>query len=297
MRASTVFLFVLAVELGCSGDDANNAGASASGGSAGAQNTGGSSGTGGAGGNTMAGTSGSGALGGTSIGGEAGSTGGTSGGTGGNGGNGGTGNNGGISGMGGMGGMGGTGTGAQGGASPGPCSFFPLTNHPDECQLTYISPLAGEETHWVAERLTPSTYPFTVTAIRYALGGQELMNYCDTSLAHQVELFVGPDDSPAMTPVTAEHFDIPTSMPEFGIKLIDLDLMNPLTLQSGEHLFVMIQNAGVSQEASTCFIGCTGPTFVPNRSYWSNSGTPPFPWATLESFGLLGNYSICADGS
>ena len=295
MRASTFFLFVLAIELGCGGDDTiDAAGASASGGSAGTQNTGGSSGTGGSGGNAVAGASGSGALGGTSIGGEAGSSGGTSGGTGGSGGNGGTGNNGGISGMG---GMGGTGTGAQGGASPGPCSFFPLTNHPDECQLTYISPLAGEETHWIAERLTPSTYPFTVTAIRYALGGQELMNYCDTSLAHQVELFVGPDDSPAMTPVTAEHFDIPTSMPEFGIKLIDLDLLNPLTLQAGEHLFVMIQNAGVSQEASTCFIGCTGPTFVPNRSYWSNSGTPPFPWASLESFGLLGNYSICADGS
>lgn len=206
-----------------------------------------------------------------------------------------------ASGTGGAGGQGGSGEGGQGGEGGGEpvdlCAGFPVTNNTTSCKADAVFPLPGEEAHWIAERLTPPSYPFTVTKVRYVMRGGAEGNYtCDNGLAHQADVFVGTDLVPAATPIPAEHIDVPASANVDGLRVLDHDLTAPITLQTGDYLFVAIQNAGVAPTDCTCFESCTGTAFVSDANYWSNQGDPPFPWATLESFNIKANYTICADG-
>ena len=203
---------------------------------------------------------------------------------------------------GGQGGAGGGGEGGQGGeggaATVDVCEGWALANSPGGCVPDVVAPLAGEETHWIAARLTPPSYPFTVTAVRYALAQGDVGSVtCNNGLAHAVEVFVGTDVAPVASPSIIEHADVDASAAVDGIRTFDHTLTRPLTLETGEYLFVAVQNAGVSPADCTCFATCkTG--YVPDTNYWSNAGAPPYPWATLESFGasLQVNYSVCAEG-
>lgn len=200
--------------------------------------------------------------------------------------------------------MGGAGGGGEGGQGEGGsnlvdvCEGWALANSPGGCAPQIISPLAGEETHWIAARLTPPSYPFTVNAVRYGLAqGEHGSVTCDNGLAHALEIFVGTDVAPVASPSVVEHVDVAASAAVDGIRTFDHTLASPLTLQAGEYLFVAVQNAGVSPTDCTCFAACK-PGYQPDTNYWSNAGAPPYPWATLESFGasLEVNYSVCADG-
>ena len=149
----------------------------------------------------------------------------------------------------------------------------------------------------MVERLTPSSYPFSVTAIRYTLLTTDLRgNKCDHGLAHQAQIYVGSGVTPPATPEPIETFEVAASGSMEGGKVFNHPLKAPLTLADGESLFVAVQNAGEFGVATTCLASCGGAT-TPDASYWSNAGTPPFPWTTLQSSNIDRNYSVCADGA
>lgn len=197
------------------------------------------------------------------------------------------------------GGGGAGGQGGEGGSMPSDaCADWPLTNNSAACEATTVAPYAGEESHWIAERLTPPSYPFTVTKVRYTLfSGPQNSVTCDNGLAHQADVFVGTAVIPPATPAVVEHFDVPASADVPGLKIFDHALATPLTLEAGEFLFVAVQNAGTSPNDCTCFGSCEGAPFTEDANYWSYAGAPPYAWDTLESSQIKVNYTVCADGA
>lgn len=174
------------------------------------------------------------------------------------------------------------------------CGDLALTNNDATCVLTTVFPYAGEEGHWAAARLVPPSWPFTVTAVRYSLYGS---GYCDNGLAHTLELFVGTGDVPPERPVPLFSVAVPETAAEIGDRVFDVVLPAPIGLQTDEVLWVAVQNSGIAGVRSTCFTACAGPAVDDHTNYWSNADHPPYPWVTLQSFGIAANYTFCADGS
>jgi hypothetical protein len=178
-----------------------------------------------------------------------------------------------------------------------------VSNHTvDTCEDNVLVPCDGEEQHWVATRLVPDATPFTVFSIDYQLGQGGFIGFveCDVTLAHVVELYVmSPDDPlPAADPEVLAHFDVqemPAILPADGeYYTITLELDEPIELADDQHLVVAIQYTGdvsgggcATDGTTICVTTCSGPGFENDQNFWSNSATPPFPWVSIESFGLL----------
>jgi hypothetical protein len=174
-----------------------------------------------------------------------------------------------------------------------------LTNNPTCMHPVGISIGPGEENQWAAARLTPSSYPMTIQSIQYLLLGSASPAandpHADNGLAHAVEVYVANTDAPPATPTVLKHWDIPASTKETTDKLVKLDLAAPIMLNAGENLYVAVQMTGTITPPDPLYLGaCQGPSFKSNANYWSNATTPPYPWATLESFGFQANYQIDA---
>lgn len=189
----------------------------------------------------------------------------------------------------------GTGTGTGGNATgSGGGSGTVLTNNDATCEDKSIGPAAGEEHHLAAARLTPPSYPFVVTAVRYVLDAQT--GNCDAGLAHTVDVFVDTAVAPPATPSVLRHFDNAMIAKPTQDRVVTLDLDPPVTLQSGEHLFIAVSMAGTFPDDILCVGTCAGPAYQEDRNYWSNADAPPYPWQTLGSFGLPQNYKLDAIG-
>ncbi len=190
------------------------------------------------------------------------------------------------SGSGGSGGQGG-----QGGEAPtGWFGTIPTLNNNAEClEWGAISPAEGEAGHLYAARLTPPSYPFEVTEVQYELmGGGE----CDSTTAHRVEVFVDSATTPSNSPTITQLDISATGTTEF-VRVVTAQLPSPITLQTGEHLFVAVEL--VTIEAS-CIATCGGAT-VADRDWWSNAVAAPYSWATLASFNFDVHARIGANGT
>lgn len=183
------------------------------------------------------------------------------------------------------------GEGGSGGAAGGAPPEADLTNNDDTCEPFWIAPMPSEVGHWGAARLTPSSYPFDVGQIRYRLF---LGDPACVSLAHSVEVFVTTTDAPPGTPSVLDSWAVPANS-EDGWGWIYLDVDPPITLQSGEHLFISVEMSGNAQQQVLCLGCCEGEDVIGfkfDRNYWSNATDPPYPWAGLEDFGLTRNYEF-----
>jgi hypothetical protein len=155
-----------------------------------------------------------------------------------------------------------------------------------------LAPSAGEEGHFSAARLTPSSYPFTVNKIRYYLAGD---GSCTNGIAHQVMVFRGSDVAPAATPTVDAIIDVPAEAETASDRTVELDLQTPIQLTAGEHLFIAVEMAGDKNTVVLCTLTCMG-NGIADRNYWSNATAAPFPWGTLDSFGINVNYRFEAEG-
>ncbi len=185
-----------------------------------------------------------------------------------------------------------TGTGGMGGGGPsgwaGPVPS--LQNDPDCSTWMVVAPAAGEAGHLYAVRLTPGSYPFTVDEIVYELGDDG--DTCDATPAHRVEVFVDTASAPAGTPAGTVVLDIPAAGSNAGVRVVSAPLPAPITLSAGEHLFVAVELPAVG---SSCVMACGGAA-VTDRDYWSNATIAPYPWATLDSFGIDAHARVGANG-
>ncbi len=189
-------------------------------------------------------------------------------------------------------GTGGTGGhGGQGGEAP--TGWFgttpTLTNDADCLEWMAVAPAENEAGHLYAARLTPPSYPFLVTEVQYELAGG---GDCDSSFAHRVEVFVDSATTPAASP-TVTQLDIVATSGTEPVRVVTAQLPSPITLQTGEHLFVAVELVTVD---TSCIAACGGAT-ITDRDWWSNATAAPYSWASMASFQLDAHARIGANGT
>jgi len=180
---------------------------------------------------------------------------------------------------------------------PNPNSW--LRNASESCGSSLLVPDPGEEGHLAAARLTPAVYPFQVLYVRYLIGDGEAGSVdCDSTLAHQLTLYVSSDAAPPESPNPVYSTTIPTADPsEIGHegRVVKHDLTPPLILNEGEHLFVAIELAGVHPDVMCLPVNDEDP-YEGDRNYWSTAVAAPYGWVQLDSFGLVGSIMVSAYG-
>jgi hypothetical protein len=165
-----------------------------------------------------------------------------------------------------------------------------LTNAPGTCMNPgYTSADFGNGGHYAATRLTPPSFPFTVTSVHYALIHNP--GTCDADGAHDVLVFTGTGTTPPGTPAgeTISVAAASTPTPAGTRRAMDLTLDTPVVVNSGEELFVAVQMQRIGDPL--CLEECLDPGEA-DRNFWSAAPAPPFPWRTLASYGNDGTLTI-----
>lgn len=216
---------------------------------------------------------------------------------------------------------GGGGAAAGGGSAGGGGGDVTVANAPIDgaCQNeNSLSPVYPDEVgHWTASRLTPPSYPFTVSKVGYSLAGEQTGGACDAELPHKVQVFVGAADGGALpaSPSTAGAVQTITVANSSGqADLAKLDggvrgrifthtLSAPITLTTGQALVVSVQMAGRPGNndagVTTCLATCKPSTGTAKAKfdYWSNAVNEPYQWADLVGdFGFTQYNTIRAIG-
>jgi hypothetical protein len=238
------------------------------------------------------------------------STGGTGGDTGGTSSTGGTTSDGGSASTGGTSSAGGTATtGGSGGAATGGAGGAQANVQVSNTNNAMVCPLASqhgiypvlpdEAGHYATARLTPVSYPFTITQVAYDLVQPNGVAQCaDQSLAHQVQLIVSSEDKPSASPSADGSLKETIAVPAGAASThtVELSLANPITLTSGQSLFVSVQLVG-SAGKSLCIGACGEAAAKSDVDYWSNAVAEPFNWADMVGdFGFTYNYMTRAYG-
>jgi len=174
-----------------------------------------------------------------------------------------------------------------------------LSNAPPADPPTLLAPDPGEEGHRAAARLTPPSYPFEVSQLRYMVGDGPAGNVeCSGTLSHLVEIYVDSAAAPPESPNPAFSVTIPTGTPEMighiGRTILQ-EVSPPVRLEQDEHLFVAVQLCGTHPDV-LCLQVNSGDPYDSDRNYWSSAATAPYGWTELDSFGLTGDIMIDAYG-
>jgi len=150
------------------------------------------------------------------------------------------------------------------------------------CDDFAVAPLAGEEGHSLAVRITPPTYPFTVREVHYSLSNRVEGGFvCDPSLAHRTRLFTGSRTTPPSTPTVLWSTDVDGMATGGANRDVVLDVTPPVTVTSGSQIFVSVRLAGTYPDV-LCPVTCEPKDST--RTFWSNADRPPYSWARLSSF-------------
>lgn len=164
---------------------------------------------------------------------------------------------------------------------------------------TLPTALPDEMNHLTANRLTPSTYPFTVRQVGYFLELSSEDGQCNAGFAHRVDLYVTSDASPPNEPGAAlvASIEVPAATEPFaavveGARSLRHTLPTPITLVEGQHLYIAVQltagtpNPDGAMTQSLCASGCFGGAEA-GTMFWSNAATVPYAWADLlTDFGI-----------
>ena len=169
-----------------------------------------------------------------------------------------------------------------------------LTNeNPCKTETASIIPDPSEYGHLFAARLTPKKYPFTVTNIRYQLSRGK--DKCANVIAHRVEIYVSKKTTPDNSPTPTATLKVPATTVIAGPRKVALTLPKPITLQTGEHIFIAVEMATDKTKQVICIDVCDK-NGIKDRNYWSNAVKAPYKWATLDSFNMKVNAMIEALG-
>jgi hypothetical protein len=171
----------------------------------------------------------------------------------------------------------------------------PLLTNENPCKGStgQVVPNKGEEGLLAAARLSPSAYPFTVSSVRYELSAEA--DRCSNSLAHKVVVFVATTVVPPGTPAGVQTINAPAVSGSPAARTVEHTLATPITLSSGQHLFVGVSLPGDAGTATLCIQACDG-NGIDDRNYWSTSPDPDYKWVELSSFGINANLRIEALG-
>lgn len=171
-----------------------------------------------------------------------------------------------------------------------------LANYSPLCpETSALGPSAGEERHLAATLLTPTSYPFSVTAVRAKLYHGTLPNArCDASGAHRVGVYVTGEGAPPASPEARGSLTFAAEEVLGDERWLSATLDSPIVLQDGQNLLVTIDFGGTYPTVgcvATCLTGA-----LADRAFWSNANQPPFDWRPLASFGIRSDLFIEAVG-
>ena len=172
-----------------------------------------------------------------------------------------------------------------------------LSNTAGACPDAWIAPLAGEESDLAVARLTPASYPFEVTHVRYALDNSGLKEgriTCSAAYAHEVEIFVDGATRPPEHPQILQRWHVAGVTASQPLVVRSLALEAPVVLEKGQHLFVAVRAAG-KYPSTLCMAACGGPSVPKDRNYWGKDGAQA-SWPMLASFNLAYSFRFEAIG-
>lgn len=168
-----------------------------------------------------------------------------------------------------------------------------------ETYATLPTALPDEMNHLTTNRLTPTSYPFTVRQVGYFLELSSEDGQCNAGFAHRVDLYVTSDTTPPNEPGTSlvASIAVPAATAPFAdtieeARALRHTLATPITLTAGQHLYVAVQltagtpNAAGEMTQSLCASGCFGGAEA-GTQFWSNAAATPYAWADLfTDFGI-----------
>ena len=167
-----------------------------------------------------------------------------------------------------------------------------VTGTPDSVGSDASNP--DEHEAWTVARLTPPTYPFSALAIDYDLVANS--NGCDVNIPHRVRVFKGTSAVPIASPVDVLEMSVSHATPVLTTTYHQIvALPSPVTLQSGESLFVAVEMKVVGA-SENCILVCRGEAGQRDRNYWTDSDDAPSAWSTLASYGIPENIRVEASG-
>ncbi len=151
-----------------------------------------------------------------------------------------------------------------------------------------IYPSAGEEGHWAAARITPTTTPFTLEKVIVEMSDDA---FCDGAQGFTVEVWIDTPVAPDASPAVLQRFELSPAAVAGGIRSLEGVLPTPEVIEATEHIYIAVQLDDDSSCARTC-----ADTGASDRNYWSNAVTPPYSWVTLNSFGIQSDLVMEAHG-
>jgi hypothetical protein len=167
------------------------------------------------------------------------------------------------------------------------------------CETNFLwttGPGPGEEGHWAAGRLTPtSANGMWIHRVRYYLTAG--LGDCG-QLDHRVQVFLGAaEEDPPATPNVLYEFDVDGSSLAIGDTFVELVLPSYVFVDGDESLFVSLEQLDFG-DGQTCPAVCITDPVEDGFSYWSNSASTPYPWTDLSSFDIqrlmISGYGIVA---
>lgn len=151
----------------------------------------------------------------------------------------------------------------------------------------HTGPLASENGHWAAGRITPEQPGgFWVHTVSYFVEANYGPIYQCAPLDHRVQLFIGDaDEGPPDTPTVVYAVLTDDLVPDS--REVTFELPTPLFIDGDESLWVSMEQIYDADSTSRTCVGiCDLDGRIGDRSFWSNSATTPYSWVDLNSWGI-----------
>jgi hypothetical protein len=160
---------------------------------------------------------------------------------------------------------------AGGGAGAKPYCFKMVGGNRSK-PLSWWSPTDATTPWMIATKNTPASYPFNILGLAYVLIGST--KYCDTALAHRVDLVLSSAATPEASPTVKQSFAITAASASESVRRVDRFLGAPASLGSGQHGYLLLEMAVNSSKNVKICVMSAGT----NSVYQSKVTKTPYSW-------------------
>jgi len=182
---------------------------------------------------------------------------------------------------------------------------FSTMQHCEDSTLHPLRAGPGENGRYNATRVDFRARPYEADEVSYLLHeGTFAGTTCDPTVVHDLVLFVGPSGAPPpATPVELARITMSGSVSSWAhpaagtLHLFEAVVPGGLRIDAGEDLWVAVEMRVDASGERVCLAQCakqeSGGIF---SSYWSDGVSTPYPWKSLEFFGIDEDALYYVDG-